>query len=55
MILLLYLCRTWEGEARALDAASLRWTEPAEMPRLPMPPADQPLIGQLEALLRASA
>ena len=55
MILLLYLCRTWRGEPVALDAAALRWSTPTEMRALPMPPADEPLIPLLEAILsRAS-
>jgi 8-oxo-dGTP diphosphatase len=51
MILLLYLCRDWRGEPRALHAAALSWVRPAEMRALPMPPADEPLIGLIEALL----
>jgi 8-oxo-dGTP diphosphatase len=51
MLLLLYLCREWLGEPRALDAADLKWVRPAEMAALPMPPADEPLIPLLERLL----
>ncbi|HEV2817575.1 MAG TPA: (deoxy)nucleoside triphosphate pyrophosphohydrolase [Allosphingosinicella sp.] len=51
MILLLYLCRRWEGEPRPLDASALRWETPAAMRALAMPPADAPLIGLIEALL----
>lgn len=51
MVLLLYICRVWEGEPRPLDAAALKWARTAEMPGLPMPPADAPLIPLLEALL----
>lgn len=51
MILLLYLCREWRREPRAIDADALLWVRPAEMLALPMPPADRPLIGLLEALL----
>jgi 8-oxo-dGTP diphosphatase len=51
MLLLLYLCRRWRGEPRALDAAALRWARPEEMRGLPMPPADEPLIPILGALL----
>ena len=55
MILLLYLCRRWRGEPAALDAAALRWASLGEMQALPMPPADEPLIPLLEAILsRAS-
>lgn len=51
MILLLYTCREWRGEARALDASALQWLRPADMAGLPMPPADEPLVRLLEALL----
>ena len=51
MILLLYICRTWQGEPCALDASALKWVRPAEMPGLDMPPADRPLIDLLDALI----
>jgi 8-oxo-dGTP diphosphatase len=51
MLLLLYLCREWRGEPRALDAAALKWVRPRDMAALPMPPADEPLIPLLERLL----
>jgi 8-oxo-dGTP diphosphatase len=51
MLLLLYLCRDWSGEPRALDAAALAWVRPADMAALPMPPADEPLIPLLERLI----
>ena len=47
MLLLLYLCRAWRGEARALDAAALKWLRPDEMDGAEMPPADVPLIARL--------
>ncbi len=55
MILLLYLCRRWRGEPRPLDASALQWVRPDEMAALDMPPADAPLIGLLDALIRAGA
>jgi len=51
MILLLYVCRDWAGEPRPLDASGLKWLAPAEMEAAEMPPADQPLIGLLDALI----
>ena len=51
MILLLYLCRRWQGEPQALDASALRWEEPAAMRALAMPPADAPLVDLLEILM----
>src|SRR6185312_5062368 len=51
MILLLYLCRRWQGEPRPLDASALRWERPAAMRALAMPPADAPLVDLLERLM----
>lgn len=51
LLLLLHVCRKWRGDPRPLDAAGLRWVRPVQMHGLPMPPADRPLIGLLEALL----
>ena len=53
MLLLLYMCRKWSGEPKALDASAIRWSSIADMRGLPMPPADEPLIDLLEALLGA--
>jgi 8-oxo-dGTP diphosphatase len=51
MLLLLYICREWRGNPAPLDASGLQWVRPAEMHGLPMPPADEPLIDLLAALL----
>lgn len=51
LLLLLYVCRKWEGVAQARHATALQWVRPAQMYGLDMPPADLPLIGILEALL----
>jgi len=55
MILLLYLCRTWQGEPQPLDASALAWLRPEEMDPDVMPPADRPLISMLEALMRTQS
>lgn len=47
LILLLFLCRKWVGEPRALSASTLRWIAPAEVADLPLPPADKPLAASL--------
>jgi 8-oxo-dGTP diphosphatase len=52
MILLLYLCRSWRGEPRPLDASALDWRRPEEMEPDIMPPADRPLVDLLARLLR---
>ena len=51
LLLLLYICRAWNGLPRALDADALLWCLPADLRGLEMPPADLPLIGLLEALI----
>lgn len=51
LLLLLYVCRKWRGIAQPLDASAIKWVRPLELHALPMPPADKPLIGLLEALL----
>ena len=51
LLLLLYITRKWTGVPRALEATALRWVRPNEMHALPMPPADRPLIGLLDALI----
>ncbi len=51
LVLLLYIARKWVGVPRALEATALKWVRPADMHALPMPPADRPLIGLLDALL----
>ena len=51
LVLLLFICRRWRGLPRPLHADALDWVGPRDMHALPMPPADEPLIGLLEALL----
>lgn len=51
LVLLLYVCRKWQGTPRPLDSAGLKWVRPVELHGLDMPPADKPLIGLLEAML----
>jgi 8-oxo-dGTP diphosphatase len=51
LLLLLYICRKWRGTPQPLDATALKWVRPNQMSALPMPPADEPLIGLLEALI----
>lgn len=51
LILLLFLCRRWQGEPRPLHASALKWLQPGEMSADEMPPADRPLIDLLAALI----
>ena len=49
LVLLLYRCRSWSGEAQALDAAEIHWMAVDELVALDMPPADRPLAEALAA------
>ena len=51
LLLLLYICRQWEGTPTALHAEELLWCRPDALYDLQMPPADLPLIGLLKALM----
>ncbi|PZO80214.1 MAG: 8-oxo-dGTP diphosphatase MutT [Sphingomonas hengshuiensis] len=51
LLLLLYALRKWSGIAEARHATALQWLRPVQLHALPMPPADRPLIGLLEALI----
>lgn len=43
LLLLLYRCTEWRGEARAIEAAAIRWVATSELAALDMPPADRVL------------
>jgi 8-oxo-dGTP diphosphatase len=47
LLMLLYVCRKWEGIPQPLEGQSLVWKFPREMAALPMPPADVPLVAAL--------
>ena len=47
LLMLLYVCRKWEGIPRALENQALTWKFPYEMRAMPMPPADVPLVAAL--------
>ncbi len=47
LLMLLYTCRKWEGIPTPQEGQQLCWKFPHEMPELPMPPADVPLVAAL--------
>lgn len=47
LLLLLYVCRKWEGIPHPREGQVLTWKFPHEMRELPMPPADLPLVAAL--------
>ncbi len=51
LLMLLYVCRRWEGFVEAQEKQKLKWVRPTELRNYPMPPADEPLISHLTTLL----
>lgn len=50
LLLLLYICRIWNGTPTAVESPELGWFAISEMRALAMPPADEPLLDLLEKL-----
>ena len=48
-VILLYTCRTWQGEAECRDGEEISWFAPDEISGLAMPPLDYPLAASLLA------
>ncbi|MBM3617779.1 MAG: (deoxy)nucleoside triphosphate pyrophosphohydrolase [Alphaproteobacteria bacterium] len=51
ILLMLYLCRKWQGEVTPLEGQHLIWKTPNAMRDIPMPPADVPLVAMLRDFL----
>jgi 8-oxo-dGTP diphosphatase len=51
LLMPLYVCRRWEGTVTAQEHARLAWVRPNRLRDYPMPPADEPLVAHLMALL----
>lgn len=49
MVLLLFVCRRWQGDPRAEPGAEIGWFAPADLAALAMPPLDVPLAAALVA------
>ncbi len=47
LLMLLYVCRNWQGIPQSCEGQALTWKRPNEMSSLPMPPADIPLVAAL--------
>ena len=47
LLMPLYVIRSWVGQVTAREGQGLRWVRPQEMDKLPMPPADLPLVAIL--------
>ncbi len=44
LLLLLYVCRRWEGQPRSMENNELKWVKPNMLKKYKMPPADDSLI-----------
>jgi len=51
LLMPLYLCRRWDGIVRPMEGQRLKWVRPLDMAKLPMPPADLPLVAMLRDLI----
>jgi len=51
LLMPLYICRRWEGEAIAREGQKLAWVRANRLRDYPMPPADIPLLPHLIDLL----
>ena len=51
LLMMLYVCRRWQGRPQPLEGGALKWVWPGQLRDYPMPPADKPLIAALQDLL----
>jgi 8-oxo-dGTP diphosphatase len=51
LLMPLYVCRRWEGTVRPTEGQQLAWVRPNKLRDYAMPPADEPLVPHLVALL----
>ncbi len=50
LLLLLYVCRRWDGEPMSMESNKLEWVKPNMLRAYKMPPADDALIYSLQDL-----
>jgi 8-oxo-dGTP diphosphatase len=51
LLMPLYVCRRWEGTVHPLEGQAVAWVRPNQLREYKMPPADEPLVAHLMALL----
>ena len=51
LLLLLYVCRRWQGRPQPIEGGMLKWVRPQQLREYPMPEADISLIAALQDLL----
>ncbi len=47
LLLLLYTCHQWTGEAKNIESPDIKWLPAQDLQYLDMPPADHPLVEKL--------
>ena len=50
LLLLLYVCRRWEGEPMSMEKNKIKWVKANKLRQFKMPPADDSLIYNLQDL-----
>ncbi len=51
LLMPLFVCRRWDGTVTAQEGQQLAWVKPNRLRDYKMPPADEPLVAHLMALL----
>lgn len=51
LLMPLFVCRKWHGTPTPREGQALAWVRPKALRDYPMPPADVPLVAQLQDLL----
>ncbi len=51
LLMPLFVCRRWDGTASAQEGQKVAWVKPNRLRDYKMPPADEPLVAHLIALL----
>ncbi len=51
LLMPLFVCRKWQGDPEPREGQELAWVRPNRLRDYPMPPADVPLVAQLQDLL----
>ena len=51
LLMPLYVCRRWDGTVTPLEGQQVAWVKPNRLRDYKMPPADEPLVAHLMALL----
>ena len=53
LLLLLYICRRWQGSPEPQEGGELAWVKPSQLRQFDMPPANKEFISVLQDLLFA--